>query len=137
MPWRTSPSASSRPRMAPGQTPAAEPTSPTIAASQEIIRRIWPGVPATARRSAISRSRCWIDRPIVLATTKMAMNNASPPNEAVTAISVVRASWRSGYSARPRASPVSTSAPRPATARRPEASKPGPARTPIASTRPG
>ena len=75
----------------PGQIPAAEPTRPTIAASQAIMRRIWPGVAATARRSAISRSRCWIDRPIVLATTKIAMNSASPPNDAVTAISVVRA----------------------------------------------
>ena len=52
------------------------------------MRRIWPGVAATARSSAISRSRCWIDRPIVLATTKIAMNSASPPNDAVTAISV-------------------------------------------------
>ena len=74
----------------------AEPTRPTIAASHAIMRRIWPGVAATARRSAISRSRCWIDRPIVLATTKMAMNSASPPNDAVTAISVVRACWSSG-----------------------------------------
>ena len=82
------PRASSRPRIAPGQMPAAEPTRPTIAASQAIMRRIWPGVAATARRSAISRSRCWIDRPIVLATTKIAMNSASPPNDAVTAISV-------------------------------------------------
>ena len=136
MPWLTSPSASSRPRIAPGQIPAAEPTRPTIAASHAIMRRIWPGVAATARRSAISRSRCWIDRPIVLATTKIAMNSARPPNDAVTAISVVRAAWSSGYSALPRASPVSTTAPS-AAARRREASKPGPASTPIASTRPG
>ena len=53
----------------------------------------------------------------MLATTNIAMNSASPPNDAVTAISVVRASWSSGCSARPRASPVSTSAP-PAAARR-------------------
>ena len=39
------------------------------------------------------------------------MNSASPPNDAVTAISVVRACWSSGCSARPRASPVSTTAP--------------------------
>ena len=77
--------------MIPGQMPAAEPRRPTIAASHAIMRRIWPGVAATARRSAISRSRCWIDRPIVLATTKIAMNSASPPNDAVTAISSVRA----------------------------------------------
>ena len=108
----------------PGQIPAAAPTRPMIAASQEIMRRIWPGVAATARRSAISRSRCWIDRPIVLATTKIAMNSASPPNDAVTAISSVRVCSSSGYSARPRASPLSTSAP-PAAARRREASKPG------------
>ena len=136
MPWRTSPWASARPRTAPGQIPAAEPTRPTIVASQAIMRRIWPGVAATARSSAISRSRCWIDRPIVLATTKIAMNSASPPNDAVTAISVVRASWRSGDSALPRASPVRTTAPR-AAARSREASKPGAASTPIASTRPG
>ena len=122
-PWSTSPSASSRPRTAPGQMPAAEPIRPTIAASHEIMRRIWPGVAATARRSAISRSRCWIDRPIVLATTKIAMNSASPPNAAVTAISSVRVCRSSGYSARPRASPVSTFAP-PAAARRRAASKP-------------
>ena len=73
---------------------------------------------------------------MVLATTKMAMNSASPPNDAVTAISVVRACWRSGYSALPRASPVSTAAP-PLAARRREASKPRAASTPIASTRPG
>ena len=72
----------------------------------------------------------------MLATTKIAMNSASPPNDAVTAISVVRASWSSGYSALPRASPVSTTAP-PAAARSREASKPGAASTPIASTRPG
>ena len=47
----------------------------------------------------------------MLATTKIAMNSASPPNDAVTAISVVRACWSSGYSALPRASPVSTAAP--------------------------
>ena len=120
----------------PGQTPAAEPTRPTIAASHPIMRRIWPGVAATARSSAISRSRCWIDRPIVLVTTNIAMNSASPANAAVTAISVIRACWSSGCSALPRASPVSTCAP-PAAARRREASKPGPASTPIASTRPG
>ena len=105
-PCSTSPSPSSRPRMIPGQIPAAAPTRPTIAASQEIMRRIWPGVAATARRSAISRSRCWIDRLIVLATTKIAMNSASPPNAAVTAISSVRVCSSSGYSALPRASPV-------------------------------
>ena len=120
----------------PGQTPAAEPTSPTIAASHAIMRRIWRGVAATARSSAISRSRCWIDRPIVLATTNIAMNSASPANAAVTGINVIRAAWSSGCSALPRASPVSTCAP-PAAARRREASKPGPASTPIASTRPG
>ena len=37
---------------------AAEPMSPTIAASHPIMRRIWRGVAATARNSAISRSRC-------------------------------------------------------------------------------
>ena len=67
------------------------------------------------------------------ATTNIAMNSASPPNDAVTAISLVRACWSSGYSARPRASPVSTTAPPLAACRR-EASKPGPARTPTAST---
>ena len=56
------------------------------------------GVAATARSSAISRSRCWIDRPIVLATTNIAMNSASPPNAAVTGISIVRVCWSSGYS---------------------------------------
>ena len=40
MPWRTSACPSSRPRTIPGQTPRAEPTRPTIAASQAIIRRI-------------------------------------------------------------------------------------------------
>ena len=136
MPWLTSPSASSRPRIAPGTIPAAEPRSATIAASHEIMRRIWRGVAATARKSAISRSRCWIDRPIVLATTKIAMNSARPPNDAVTAISVSRDAWSSGNSALPRASPVNTTAPWLA-ARTREASKPGPASTPIASTRPG
>ena len=134
MPCSTKPSVSSRPRIIPGQIPAAAPTRPTISASKAIIRRICPGVAATARSSAISRSRCWIDRPIVLATTKIAMNSASPPNAAVTAISVVRAAWSSGYSARPRSRPVSTTAPR---ERSRAASNPGPASTPIASTRPG
>ena len=81
------------------------------------MRRIWPGVAATARSSAISRSRCWIDRPSVLATTNIAMNIASPPNAAVTGIKIVRVSSSSGYSAAPRAPPVSTCAP-PAAARR-------------------
>ena len=89
MPWRTSASARARPRMTPGQMPAAEPSRPTIVASHAIMRRIWPGVAATARSSAISRSRCWIERPIVPATTNIAMNSASPPNDAVTAISLV------------------------------------------------
>ena len=40
MSWRTSPSANSRPRMAPGQIPAKDPTRPTMTASQEIMRRI-------------------------------------------------------------------------------------------------
>jgi hypothetical protein len=137
MPWRTSASPSSLPSTAPGHTPIADPTSPTIAASHAIMRRIWPGVAATARSSAISRSRCWIDSPIVPDTTNSAMNIASPPNEAATAISLVRASWRSGASALPRSPPVSTSVPGPAAASSREASKPGPASTPIASTRPG
>ena len=54
------------------------------------MRRIWPGVAATARSSAISRSRCCIDRPSVLATTNIAMNIDSPPKAAVTGIKVVR-----------------------------------------------
>ena len=44
------------------------------------------------------------------ATTNIAMNIASPPNAAVTGISVVRVCCSSGYSARPRASPVRTCA---------------------------
>ena len=136
MPWRISPCARARPNTIPGQIPAAEPASATIAASHAIMRRIWPGVAATARSSAISRSRCWIDRPSVLATTNTAMNIASPPNAAVTGIMVVRVRSSSGYSAAPRASPVSTCAPPAAASRRP-ASKPGPVSTPIASTRPG
>ena len=59
-------------------------------ASHAIMRRIWPGVAATARSNAISRSRCWIERPIVLATTNTAMNRAIPPKDAATAISLVR-----------------------------------------------
>ena len=90
MPWRTSACPSARPSTIPGQIPAAEPIRATIAASQAIMRRIWPGVAATARSSAISRSRCWIERPSVLATTNIAMNSASPPNAAVTGINVVR-----------------------------------------------
>ena len=116
--------------------PAAEPTRATIAASHAIIRRIWRGVAATARSSAISRSRCWMDKPNVLATTNIAMNIARPPKAAVTGIRVVRVCCSSGYSALPRASRVSTSAP-PAAARSRELSSPGPAMTPIASTRPG
>ena len=136
MPWRISASPSSSPSTAPGQIPAADPIRPTITASHAIMRRTWRGVAATARRSAISRSRCWIDSPIVLATTNIAMNIARPPNAAVTGIKVVRAWWSSRFSARPRASPVSTSAP-PAAAFRRAGSKPGSASTPIASTRPG
>ena len=72
----------------------------------------------------------------MLATTNIAMNIASPPNAAVTGIKAVRVRSSSGYSAAPRAPPVSTCAP-PAAARRRETSKPGAASTPIASTRPG
>src|SRR4051794_10462226 len=66
----------------------------------------------------------------------MAMNIANPAKDAATAMSVSRVSWSSGCSARPRAASVSTIAP-PAAPRRRETSKPGPASTPIASTRPG
>ena len=90
MPWRTSACPSVRPSTIPGQIPAAEPTRATIVASHAIMRRIWPGVAATARSSAISRSRCWIERPSVPATTNIAMNTASPANAAVTGINVVR-----------------------------------------------
>ena len=86
MPWRTSACPSSSPSSMPGQTPAAEPIRPMSAASHPIMRRICRGVAATARSSAISRSRCWIDRPIVLVTTNIAMNSASPANAAVTGI---------------------------------------------------
>ena len=136
MPWRTSPCASVRPSTIPGQIPAAEPIRAMIAASQAIMRRICPGVAATALSSAISRSRCWIERLSVLATTNMAMNSASPPNAAVTGIRVVRVASSSGYSPCPRAAPVSTCAPE-AAARTRLMSKPGPASRPIASTRPG
>ena len=111
MPWRTSPCASVRPSTIPGQIPAAEPTRATIAASHAIMRRIWPGVAATARSSAISRSRCWIERPSVLATTNIAMNIASPPNAAVTGIRVVRVCCELGVLALPAGAPVSTCAP--------------------------
>ena len=40
MPWRTRACARARPRMTPGQMPAAEPTRAAIVASQEIMRRI-------------------------------------------------------------------------------------------------
>ena len=90
MPWRTSAWPSARPSSTPGQIPSSEPTRATIVASQAIMRRICPGVAAIARSRAISRSRCWIERPIVPATTNIAMNIASPPNAAVTGISVVR-----------------------------------------------
>ena len=96
-----SPCASARPSTIPGQIPAAEPTRATTAASHAIMRRIWPGVAATARSSAISRSRCCIDRPSVLATTNIAMNIDSPPNAAVTGIKVVRVCSSSGILGRP------------------------------------
>jgi hypothetical protein len=64
------------------------------------------------------------------------MNIARPPNAAVTGIKVARVRSSSGYSAAPRAPPVSTCAPS-AAARRRETSNPGPASTPIASTKPG
>ena len=134
--WRTKPRASARPSAAPGTMPAADAASETIAASHAIIRRIWPGVAATARKSAISCSRCWMISAIVPATTKIAMNMPRPPNDAATAINCVRPSCTEIDSALARPAPVSTAAP-PAGASRLDGSKPGPARIPIASTRPG
>ena len=93
--------------------PAAEPITATIAASHAIMRRIWPGVAATARSSAISRSRCWIERPSVPATTNMAMNSASPPKAAVTGSGWCAPAGARGTRPAPRAAPVSTVARRP------------------------
>ena len=107
------------------------------------MRRIWLGVAATARISAISRSRCWIDRPSVLATTNIAINIASPPNAAVTGIKMVRVRSSCGYSAAPRASPVSTCAPLTAALLQPWAtaalspSRAGTDTSPIAARTPG
>ena len=108
-----------------------------MAASQAIMRRIWPGVAATARSRAISRSRCWIERPMVLATTNMAMNMASPPNAAVTGIRrgphLLELRILGLAAARRRSAPPHR-LPRCAGH---DTSKPGPASTPMASTRPG
>ena len=109
-------------------------------ASPSTIRRSWPGVVPIARSSAISRCRCWTDRPSVLATTNMATMIASPPN---TPASTIRFSLRcpaSGNSAIPRSSPVSVTigAPRSASATRwrsASVSTPDCATTPIASIR--
>ena len=90
IPWRTSPSASAWASFAPGQIPAAEPINATIVASHAIILRIWPGVAATARRSAISCSRSWIAKAIVPVTTNSATKSPIPANDADTAMSRVR-----------------------------------------------
>ena len=108
---------SARPSAAPGTTPASDATRATSSASQPIMRRTWRGVAATARRSAISRSRSWTVSPSVLATTNIAMSRARPPNEPAIAITAPRDSATSRYSAAPRSDPVRTRARGPATAR--------------------